>query len=80
MRVLEELVKKDSSFLKKRSKRLLFFQQLCGGWPWPGSLGGRRHKSFLVLFFKKELLSYFVQRAVYRPAPGWASPCWTGEP
>jgi hypothetical protein len=46
-------VKEKSSFLKKRSKRLL---RGCRG-----SIRQRtpREKSFLVLFFKKELLSFW---------------------
>jgi hypothetical protein len=48
-----------SSFLKKSTKKLLL------NWVTPGvPLGARRlpetNKSFLVLFFKKELLPYFL--------------------
>jgi hypothetical protein len=44
-----------ASFLKKRSKRLSFSGHgLDRGRPWPES------KSVLVLFFKKEPLSYFL--------------------
>jgi hypothetical protein len=45
----------SSSFLKKRSKKLLFpvwFNAVFGRRR--GALGPARHKSFLVLFFKKE--------------------------
>jgi hypothetical protein len=42
---------KSSSFLKKRTKRLLSVAVAAGS-------RGRKSKSLLVLFFRKELLSY----------------------
>jgi hypothetical protein len=39
------------SFLKKRNKKLLNVARGCGVWP-------ATNKSFLVLFFKKELLPF----------------------
>jgi hypothetical protein len=57
-----------SSFLKKRSKRLLFFQQPS---VWPDRAGvfrRRRSKSLLVLFFRKEHTS-FLPRLTLRQAP-----------
>jgi hypothetical protein len=53
------LDKERPSFLKKRSKRLLY---RCRG-----SLRKRihHHKSFLVLFFKKELLPFFLSDRVH---------------
>jgi hypothetical protein len=47
------LAKASASFLKKRSKKLLFTAG-CGD----SSASRTRSKSFLVLFFKKERLSY----------------------
>jgi hypothetical protein len=44
---------KDSSFLKKRSKKLLLLSCGAGG-PCLGDSLGATDKSFLVLFFKKE--------------------------
>jgi hypothetical protein len=46
---------KDSSFLKKRSKKLLSIAA-GGGLNWEARALAETDKSFLVLFFKKELL------------------------
>jgi hypothetical protein len=48
----------SSSFLKKRTKRLLIFRKRTG--PGYGRIAGRcgKSKSLLVLFFRKELLSF----------------------
>jgi len=46
--------KKESSFLKKRSKRLLFSAHFPAGRPWPENAVQPRNKSLLVLFFRKE--------------------------
>jgi hypothetical protein len=55
--------KKKSSFLKKRSKKLLFLGAAARSRPWPRSWNLRRHKSLLVLFFRKELLADSKSRA-----------------
>jgi hypothetical protein len=44
----------SGSFLKKRTKKLLDFGYAVGNVPGP------REKSFLVLFFKKELLPFLT--------------------
>jgi hypothetical protein len=44
------------SFLKKKNKRLLILPPLDKSRPWPGI------KSFLLLFFKKEVLLLFPNR------------------
>jgi len=46
--------KEDSSFLKKRSKRLLFLRGSPNRRHGTGLSASARNKSFLVLFFKKE--------------------------
>jgi hypothetical protein len=51
-----------SSFLKKRTKKLLQIAR-CDGVKWGGSVPPETDKSFLVLFFKKELLSFFAAAA-----------------
>jgi hypothetical protein len=48
--------------LKKRSKKLLVLGRAGGNARGPVS------KSFLVLFFKKELLSFFLARKAWMPA------------
>jgi hypothetical protein len=48
--------RKKSSFLKKRSKKLLLLKQDVGVNPRAACGPRQRNKSFLVLFFKKELL------------------------
>jgi hypothetical protein len=50
---------KDSSFLKKRTKKLLFLSGGAGG-PCLGPDLGATNKSFLVLVFKKEHPSFPV--------------------
>jgi hypothetical protein len=50
--------RKSYSFLKKRTKKLLFLSGSTGG-PYVGQNLGARSKSFLVLFFKKELFFPF---------------------
>jgi hypothetical protein len=52
--------KESSSFLKKRTKKLLLLRQHLIGRFEPK--GGRISKSFLLLFFKKEVLSSFLTR------------------
>jgi hypothetical protein len=47
--------KKDSSFLKKRSKKLLSVSGGAGA-PRVNANPGAMDKSFLLLFFKKEVL------------------------
>jgi hypothetical protein len=46
-------VKKNSFFEKKEQKTFAY-------WPWDVTTCGSTGKSFLVLFFKKELLPYGV--------------------
>jgi hypothetical protein len=48
--------KASSSFLKKRTKKLLLFGMRTDR---PGT-SNQQSKSFLVLFFKKELLTFFA--------------------
>jgi hypothetical protein len=48
----------STSFLKKRSKKLLILRVCHRSVP-RDDIHGLRNKSFLVLFFKKELLSSF---------------------
>jgi len=60
-------VKKDSSFLKKRSKKLLLLRPHDAIRSWPRT---PRSKSFLVLFFKKEHFlpfTFFLLAAAARP-------------
>jgi hypothetical protein len=49
--------KASSSFLKKRTKKLLFLELPIGAFV-PGRQRDRRIKSFLLLFFKKEGLAF----------------------
>jgi hypothetical protein len=58
----------SASFLKKRSKKLLFVVGVCAGLGktkhpgvWTGTVVKSRvkDKSFLLLFFKKEALAFF---------------------
>jgi hypothetical protein len=60
------LCERKSSFLKKRTKRLLFLSGGAGG-PGAGRNLGATDKSFLVLFFKKELF-FFPFRSVMHNA------------
>jgi hypothetical protein len=57
-------VKKGSiSFLKKRNKKLLSVARRCRA-PRVNAMLPETDKSFLVLFFKKELLSWRLVRPV----------------
>jgi hypothetical protein len=51
--------KVSSSFLKKRTKKLLL---IASPFKWAGGIETFIDKSFLVLFFKKELLSFLPGR------------------
>jgi hypothetical protein len=55
--------KVSASFLKKRSKKLLFIEGVGAD-----GASARRTKSFLVLFFKKEPLSFCLARKAWMPA------------
>ncbi len=59
--------KEDCSFLKKRTKRLLFLRRLPLHRPWPGTAAQPRIKSLLLLFFRKEVLFLFFLAACQRP-------------
>jgi hypothetical protein len=55
--------KKESSFSEeKEAKRLLFLTQAARSRPWPRTLAQRRNKSLLLLFFRKEVLSFLLRR------------------
>ncbi len=47
--------RRSSSFLKKRTKKLLFSEVVPAG-------NDQTIKSFLFLFFKKEILPFFLMR------------------
>jgi hypothetical protein len=50
--------KEECSFLKKRTKRLLYLVPADRSGTWPDRWEGRRLKSLLLLFFRKEGLPY----------------------
>jgi hypothetical protein len=53
--------KKERFFFSEEKKQKTFISpQLLAGRPWPGSCRGRRDKNLLVLFFRKEHLSFFL--------------------
>jgi hypothetical protein len=60
--------KEESSFLKKRSKRLLFFPQLPTGWPWSGYFRVRSNKSLFASFSSEKEESLVGQ--MMRPSLG----------
>jgi hypothetical protein len=49
--------RKNVLFLKKRNKKNFISPQLPRSRPWLGSFRTTRHKSLLLLFFRKEVLS-----------------------
>jgi peptidoglycan/LPS O-acetylase OafA/YrhL len=71
---------KECSFLKKRTKKLLFRACIASG-PRVGPNPGATNKSFLVLFFKKELLLLYPLLALLLILPSagpWRFLLWGG--
>jgi hypothetical protein len=50
--------KKECSFLKKRTKKLLYFRARAG------TKSATENKSFLLLFFKKEVLPFCREEVI----------------
>jgi hypothetical protein len=59
LRRRQSLKKGSTSFLKKRSKKLFFFAP-SRRFKWANQVLPLIGKSFLVLFFKKELLPFYI--------------------